>query len=169
MNNRYGHVSITLIPKIFHKQINLFPIRKEDSTMTLYEFLTKEFEDGTPEKAFRDIVSKEYEKRFNSDDFDTKFNDVAGYKPVKTSAMVIARNYVDGLKDLSESDKNYIIDKFSEAYDDVNKESMNIHAILDGIVDDILEEDLEDDIDFEPTDDEDGDDDDIDEIFDDDD
>lgn len=126
--------------------------------MTLYEFLTKEFEDGTPEKAFRDIVSKDYEKRFNSDDFDTKFNDVAGYKPVKTSAMVIARNYVDGLKDMSESDKNYVIGKFSEAYDDVNKESMNIHAILDGIVDDILEEELEDDdTDFEPDDDEDDD------------
>ena len=136
--------------------------------MTLYEFLTKEFEDGTPEKAFRDIVSNDYEKHFNSDDFDTKFNDVAGYKPVKTSAMVIARNYVDGLKDMSESDKNYVIDKFSEAYDDVNKESMNIHAILDGIVDDILEEELEDDIDFEPDDGGDDDEDDDSEIFDDD-
>lgn len=122
--------------------------------MTLLEVLTREFQDGTPEKAFADILQKEYYTRFNSDEFDDKFNDVAGYKPIKASAMNIAKNYVSGYDDIDEVDRTAILNKFSEAYDDADKNTINVHAILNGIVSDYIEDDIEEDLDFDPEEDE---------------
>lgn len=116
--------------------------------MSLLDIILGNFEENSPERIFSEILKEDYKNRFDADDFDEKFNGVAGYRPVKTAAMKVARNYVDGISDLSDDEKDIIINEFSESYDDANKESINIHAIMDGIINDVLDEveDEEDDI-----------------------
>lgn len=115
--------------------------------MTLLDYILGNYEEGTPERKFSEILSKEYENRFNSDDFDMKFNDVAGYKPIKTAAMNIAEKYLDSITDLNDSDRDTAIKAFLSAYDEVaDKNYINVHAIIDGIVEDMIDDmELEDD------------------------
>lgn len=120
--------------------------------MTLLDLVLGNFEEGTPERVFSEILSKEYEEKFDTDDFDKKFNGVAGYKPIKTAAMKVAENYLDEISDLNGSDRDSAIKAFSEAYDDADKSTVNIHAIIDGIVEEIIDDsELEDDDDPEDT------------------
>jgi hypothetical protein len=117
--------------------------------MTLLDLILNNFDKDSPEVRFSEIISKDYESKFGIEDFDTKFDGVAGYKPIRTAISDIAKSYIDTY-DLNDSDNDYVMTKFREAYDDVtDKTSINIQAIVDGIVNDLDFDDPEEDIDFE--------------------
>jgi hypothetical protein len=133
--------------------------------MTLLDLIIGNYEEGTPERVFSEILSRDYEEKFNADDFDKKFDGVAGYKPIKTAAMKVAENYLDEIADLNGSDRDSAIKAFSTAYDDADKGTVNIHSIMDGIVEEIIDDNefdedddaedvtIEDDIEYDSDDD----------------
>lgn len=105
--------------------------------MSLLDLILGNYEKDSPEERFSKIISEGYQDKFNPDDFDERFNGVANYKPIKTNMSIIARNYIDGY-DINDADKDYVYNKFLEAYDDVSdKSSININAIIDGLIDDL--------------------------------
>ena len=112
--------------------------------MSLLDIILGNFDENSPERIFSEILKEDYKNRFNADEFDEKFNGVAGYKPVKTAAMKVANHYVNGISELNDDDKDVVLAEFSEVYDDANKESINIQATLDGIIGEMLDE-VEDD------------------------
>lgn len=114
--------------------------------MTIMDLILGNFDEESPEREFSKILNKDYESKFSAEDFDTKFSNVAGYKPIKTNAVNIAKNYLQFDDMLSNSDKEYVIKEFIKAYDDVaDKDSIDIRAIIDGIVDEIADTDDADD------------------------
>jgi hypothetical protein len=105
--------------------------------MELIDLILGNFDKDSKEARFSKILAESYKDKFNIDEFDTTFNDVAGYKPVKTAISKIAMNAIDSY-DLNDSDRAYAIRKFSEAYEDVaDKSDINVQAIVDGIIDEI--------------------------------
>lgn len=138
--------------------------------MTLLDHILGNYEEDTPERKFAELLKEDYEQKFDSDDFDKRFNDVAGYKPVKTAAMQIAEYYLDDISDLNDSDRDDAMKSFSKAYDEVSdKKTLNVQAIMDGIVEDMIDDaELDEGDDPEDTSIEDDLDDDDDEVFDDD-
>lgn len=105
--------------------------------MELVDLILGNYDKDSPEHRFTKILKESYRDKFNIDEFDSTYNDVAGYKPVKTSMEQIAKNYIDSF-DLNDADNDYVLHKFNEAYEDVaDKNTININAIIDGIIDEI--------------------------------
>lgn len=105
--------------------------------MELIDLILGNFDKDSKEARFSKILVESYKDKFDIVEFDTTFNDVAGYKPVKTAISQMAMSAIDSY-DLNDSDRAYAIRKFSEAYEDAtDKSDINIQAIVDGIIDEI--------------------------------
>lgn len=112
--------------------------------MELLDLILGNYDKDSPEVRFSKIIAEGYQEKFNPDEFDSSFDGVAHYKPIKTNMGMIARNYIDTY-DINEGDKDYVYGKFLEAYDEINdKSTVNVQAIIDGLIDE-LEFDSDDD------------------------
>lgn len=136
--------------------------------MELIDLILGNYDKDSPEHRFTKILKESYKDQFNIDEFDQTYNDVAGYKPIKTSIGRMASSIIDSYE-LNDDDRDYVFRKFEEAYEDVSdKTSLNVQAIIDGIVEeidfsendedeesDLVLEDDDEDFDFEEIDSED--------------
>jgi hypothetical protein len=136
--------------------------------MELIDLILGNYDKDGPEYRFTKILKESYKDQFNIDEFDQTYNDVAGYKPIKTSIGRIASSIIDSYE-LNDDDRDYVFRKFEEAYEDVaDKTSLNVQAIIDGIVEeidfsknseddesDLVLEDDDEDFDFDEVDSED--------------
>lgn len=114
--------------------------------MELIDLILGNYDKDSPAYRFTKILKESYKDQFNIDEFDQTYNDVAGYKPIKTSIGRIASSIIDSYE-LNDDDRDYVFRKFEEAYEDVaDKTSLNVQAIIDGIVEEIdFSENSEDD------------------------
>ena len=149
-----GHGAGIFVADLCHEtnSHSILQHKKEVINMTLLDLILGNYDEESPERKFSKLLSKEYAEHFNAEDFDNRFDGVAGYKPIQTNMLLIAKNYLMGDSSLTDNDKEYILAEFAKAYEDIaDKSTVNVQAILDGImesmdIDDADEDDEYDDV-----------------------